>query len=346
MKSMFRLFSIFFLFPFFSVAQPNNDAYSYLEAIGNEFYEISQNSMSYTSAVSHGKSARKVEKRRAELLAKIKEAERIVRKMGPFKGDHAFRDSVVSYLIINRIVLTEDYGKILNMEEIAEQSYDAMEAYLLAKEKASEKLDAAYAKVKEQQTLFASRNNIKIIDGNSKLGKKLETSAKVFNYYDKIYLLFFKSFKNEAYLMDAMERNDINAMEQTKNALLTSAEQDLAKIGSVGSFSGDATLKTACQQMLNFYKQEASQKIPEVINFHLKRENFEKIKAAMDAKRPNERTQSDIDNYNKSLKEFNESVAKVNTVLNDLNKKRNALLDQWNKASSGFLDRHIPKYNG
>lgn len=329
-----------------SSAYAQSEAYQYLETIGNEFQEISQNSMSYTSAASHGKSARKVEKRRTELINSIKAAETRIRRMKPFAGDASLRDSVVAYLVIDRIVMTEDYGKILNMEEIAEQSYDAMEAYLLAKEKAEEKLEAAYDRVGEQQKLFANRNNIKIVEGTSKLGKKLEKSGRVISYHNKVYLLFFKSYKNEAYLMDALNKKDISAMEQTKNTLLMSAEQDLEKLGPIPAFNGDNTLKTACQQMLAFYKMEASQKVPEMVNFLLKQENFEKMNKAIQAKRPADRSQTDIDNYNNAVKEFNAAVDKVNAMHNDLNKKRSALLEQWNNASENFLDKHVPKHNG
>jgi hypothetical protein len=322
------------------------EAITYLETIVDEFYEISHSSMSYTSAASHGKSARKVDKRRTDLINTIKTAETKIRKMKPFAGDASLRDSVVAYLVLDRIVMTEDYGKILNMEEIAEQSYDDMEAYLLAKERAGDKLEAAYDRVSEQQKLFAINNNIKIVEGTSKLSKKLEKSGKVLNYYNKIYLLFFKSFKNEIYLMEAVGRKDISAMEQSKNSLLASAEQDLAKIGPMTAYNGDNTIKTACQQLLGFYKMEASQKVSEMINFQLKQENFEKMDAALKAKRPADRTSQDVDNFNKAVKEFNDAVGKINALNNDLNKKRDALLNQWNNATENFLDRHVPKHNG
>lgn len=327
-------------------AQAQSEAFQYLEAIGNEFHEISQNSMSYTSAASHGKSARKIEKRRTELITSIKAAETKIRRMKPFEGDASLRDSLVAYLVLDRLVMTEDYGKILNMEEIAEQSYDAMEAYLLAKEKAGEKLESAYDRVSEQKKLFANRNNIKIVENTSKLGKKLEKSSQVITYYNKVYLLFFKSYKNEAYLMEALDKKDISAMEQTKNTLLTSAEQDLEKIGPLPAFNGDNSLKIACQQMLAFYKMEASQKVPEMVNFLLKQENFEKMNKAIQAKRPADRSQKDIDSYNNAVKDFNTAVEKVNAMHNDLNKKRSALLQQWNNASENFLDKHVPKHNG
>jgi len=44
------------------------------------------------------------------------------------------------------------------MEDVAEQSYDLMEAYLLAKERAGDKLDEAYKKVANQQKIFAEQN--------------------------------------------------------------------------------------------------------------------------------------------------------------------------------------------
>lgn len=329
-----------------AIAQSTEQAHVYMQTIGNQFYQISNDRMSYTSAASHGKSARKVEKKRTELINTIKTAEASIRKMKAFNGSVAYRDSVVSYLKLNRIVLTEDYGKILDMEEIAEQSYDAMEAYMLAKEKAEEKLDVAFEKVSEQQKLFASTNNIKLIESDSKLSQKLETSGKVFTYYNPVYLIFFKSYKDEMYLLDAIGRNDVNAMEQTKNSLLANAEKGLGALGPMAAYKGDASLKVACQQLLSFYKTEASQKMKEVINFQLKQDNYKKMKAAMEAKRPADRTKQDVDEFNKMVNEYNVAVGKINALQNDLNKKRAEALNKWNEATENFLDKHIPKYRG
>lgn len=146
-----------------AIAQSTEQAHVYMQTIGNQFYQISNDRMSYTSAASHGKSARKVEKKRTELINTIKTAEASIRKMKAFNGSVAYRDSVVSYLKLNRIVLTEDYGKILDMEEIAEQSYDAMEAYMLAKEKAEEKLDVAFEKSVSSKNYLHQRITLSLL---------------------------------------------------------------------------------------------------------------------------------------------------------------------------------------
>lgn len=317
---------------------------AYLDYIGNQYTEVSKDMMSYTSAASHGKGAKKVEKKRQELLITIKEAERTVRKMRPFQGDHQLRDTVASYFKLSHLVLLEDYGKIVDMEEIAERSYDAMEAYMMAKEKANEKLDFSYERVREQHDLFAKKNNIRIIENDSKLSQKLETSGKVYAYYNKIYLVFFKSYKDEAYLLEALAKGDLNAMEQTKNSLANSSAEGVKKLTAIGFFNSDGSLKNVCQQFLSFYQQEATSKATDQVDFFLKKENYEKIKKAFDGKRQNDRTKADVDQYNTAVNEYNASVNKFNSINNDLNKRRNELINLWNKTSDNFLSKYVPKY--
>ncbi len=67
-------------------------------------------------------------------------------KLKPFEGDASLRDAYKDYWSVLLSVFTEEYHKIVDMEEVAEQSYDAMETYLLVQEKAGEKMDEAHGK--------------------------------------------------------------------------------------------------------------------------------------------------------------------------------------------------------
>lgn len=319
-------------------------AVDYLNIIGEQFNNISNEMMSYASAANHGKSARKVEKRRLEFMAQIKESEKTVRRLKPFEGKTTLRDSIAAYFRLTQIILNEDYGKILDLEDIAEQSYDAMEAYLLAKEKANEKGDAAFEAAKKQYDAFAAENNIKFREGESDLSKKVEKTGLVFTYSNKVYLLFFKSYKNEAYLLDAMGRDDMAAVEQLKNALSSSAAEDLAKAKQLESFQGDASLKNELQKALSFYKTEADEKIKVFTDFLLAKDNLEKIKKSFDATPSSKRTQQQVDAYNNAINDFNPRVNAVNAMNNDMNKKRNAMLKSWNDTYNSFLDKHTPKH--
>lgn len=328
------------------LAQATSNPAEYMNQIGKEFKAITTDLWDYTSAAAHGKSARKVENRRKELLKTILEAKNKTRKMADFKDDKSLRDSVVSFLELTYNVLNNDYAKILDMEEIAEQSYDLMEAYLLAQEKASEKLDQASEMISAQEKLFAEKHNVNLLEGKDKTSQKLESAGKVSKYYNVIYLIFFKSFKQEAYLLDAMSKNDVNGIEQNKNALAKWAEAGLLSLDSIQAFNGDVTLKTVCKELLTFYKTEANTKVPEMVNYYLKKENFEKIKTSFDAKPQNQRTKADVDQYNKAVNEMNAEANKVNLIHQDLNKRRSVLLDKWNNTVQTFFHKHTPKYKG
>ena len=103
-------------------------AVEYLNEINEQYEEISKDTWKYMKTVAHSKSARKIEKKRKELIETTYSAKSKIRTLRGFEGDKSYRDSVVAFLTISYNVLKNDYDKIMDMEEIAEQSYDAMEA--------------------------------------------------------------------------------------------------------------------------------------------------------------------------------------------------------------------------
>ena len=299
--------------------------------------------LSYMSVVAHGNSARRQERKREDLIKSIQESIQQVGRIKPYKGDASLRNTYSDYLKLLLTVFKEDYHKIVDMEAIAEQSYDNMEAYLLAQEKASEKLGDAAEKIGPSYKEFAARHNVILTesDKESKLTKKLRLAGEVSVYYHKIYLVFFKSSHQEGYLIKAIESYDVNAIEQSRNTLSKYSIEGLNSLDSIKSFKGDASLVGSTRKVLEFYKQEA-ESIPAVTDFLLKKDEFEKIKKAFDAKPQSKRTQQDIDNYNKSLTEVNNGINKFNKMMQDYNKNRSKQIENWNAASKHFMDSHIP----
>ncbi|MBC7862618.1 MAG: hypothetical protein IAF38_06555 [Bacteroidia bacterium] len=324
-------------------AQEPKDAVGYMDVIGKEFKNIQEVTWDYTTAVAHGKSAKKVEKKRDEVLASNKAAINKISRLKAWNGSSALRDSALSYLNTNYAVLNHDFAKLVDMEEVAEQSYDLMEAYMLAKEKANEKLRIAGDMVDVQYDVFAAANNIKLIEGSDKLSKNIEIANQVYKHYNEVYLVFFKSYKQEAYLMAAMEKNDVNGIEQNKNALAKTAADGLVKIAAVPLYKNDKSLVIATTNMLNFYKDEAEKKLSNLSKFYVSKENFQKIKAAFDAKPQNQRKKEDVDQYNKAAEEANKESNNYNQVNNELNQKRTQLLDAYNKTNAAFTDKHVPQ---
>lgn len=325
-----------------SLAQDFSTPGGYLTHFSKTIETVNQTYMNYLSAVSHGKSARKVEKLRNKTLDAILMAKGEIAGAPGFKGDKIYRDATSAYIKTCYSVFNEDYHKIVNMEEIAEQSYDMMEAYLLAQKMAGEKLKEASDKQSVALKEFAAKHNIQLTDSKDELDIKLEKAGKVNEYYNKIYLIFFKSYKQDMYLTDAINKSDLNGMEQSRNALETYATAGLEELSSLGSFESDATVLAACKASLNFYKQVATQKMEPISSFVLANDNFTKLKKNFDVMPAARRTQADVDNFNKAVNDINKASNAYNKANNDINKQRTDMLNKWNGAVKDFFDAQMP----
>lgn len=336
-------FSLFLLFlTFLAMAQDYSTPVGYISHFNQTLQTMNQTYMNYISALSHGKRARKVEKLRIKTLDAILFSKGQVAGSPGFKGDKTFRDATTEYIKTVYIVFNEDYHKIVDMEEIAEQSYDMMEAYLLAQKKAGEKLKEASAKQAKALREFAAKYNVTLTEAKDELDVKMEKAGKVNEYYDKIYLIFFKSYKQDMYLTAAINKGDLNGMEQARNALETYTTAGLEELNSLGSFETDATVLAACKMALKFYQDVATQKMEPISNFLLVNDNFTKLKKSFDVMPAAKRTQGDVDNYNKAVNDINKASNLYNKANNDINKQRTDMLNKWNGAVKDFFDAQMP----
>lgn len=314
----------------------------YLNQLNAHHQEIAKKTLSYTTAVAKDKSGRKIDKKRTSLIAEITNAIKEVKKVKDYEGDGSLRDSVLNYLEMNKSLLTNEYAKIVDLEAVAEESYDMMEAYLRVQDEANAKMQLASENLNDKVREFANTYDIKIVENeDDKVSLKLKQASRMWNYYNEIYLIFFKSFKQEAYFLDALNRGDVNAMEQNNNSLASFANEGLEKLKKIKAFDGDNSLLEKCKEVLEFYKDQAENKYPKMIAFNLKKEHFENVKAAFDKMPKKKRTQAKVDEYNNAINDYNSSINEFNSINEDANKKRSKLLDKWNKTASKFTSKHV-----
>ena len=324
----------------FSSAQNFDDAGVYMQHIGQQQENISKKFMSYASASAHGKRARKVENLRQKLLNEVQEARMNISGMPSFKGDKSYRDTAVNFMKLYFHILNDDYNKVLNLEEIAEQSYDEMEALLMVKEVIDQKLQEGNNRFILAQKTFAASNNINLIDSESELESKLKKVSALNKYYNEVYLLFFKPYMQDQNLVKDITKENITSIEQTRNALKQYAEEGLEKLKSVKSFEGDNSVIGACRSMLQFYVKEAGM-VSGITDFVLAKENFEKVKKDFERSK---KEKADVDAYNKAVNEMNAASSKFNQTISEMNKQRTENLNNWNKTVRQFFDEHTPRY--
>jgi hypothetical protein len=324
-------------------AQTPETAIEYLDYLSSRSNNLAEKYLSYMAAVAHGRRARKMEKRRAELIAEIRKNIAEANRLKPFKGDATLRDAYKKYWDLELKVFNEDYHKIVDMEEIAEQSYDAMEAYMTAQQQASKVLQSAHGEVRIVFNDFANRNKITIQENDSKTNIKLSKTGDVTDYFNKIYLIYFKSYKQESYLLDAINKSDVNGAEQSRLTLIKCAKEGLAKLDTLKPFERDASLISSLRRILQFHLKEAEGGMIKQIDFMMKRSEFDKLQKAMESTPANKRTQADVDTYNKTVNKFNVLINSSNAALNADNAARKKVIDDHQESERKFLDTHIPK---
>ena len=315
----------------------------YLNYISKEEDAISKNMWKYTKTIAHSKSARKIDATRKNLVKSIQLAKANIAKLkNGYKGDTEYKDQVINYLSVSEIIINEDYSKIVDMQEVAEQSYDFMEAYIMTRDLVNARMDKEHEVVVEGQKKFAEKYNITITEGDSELGKKMKLSNEVFSYHTEFFLIFFKCNVTDVMLSKAVEQKDIAGIQQNASSLLLYAEEGLQKLSQMQPFKKDATLLESTKKSLEMYKKVANEYAPEVINFLLFNTKFEETKASLERKSDKDRTKEEIDNYNQMVKDINKKINDYNKINTKFNQDKNNMINQWNASGDQFISRHVP----
>ena len=340
MKVLKRIFLVFVLLcsGILADAQEFSNAAAYMQYFSDQYKQVSSDLWEYMSAIARGRNARKVEYRRKELMSTLLDAEAKIGAMDPYRRDAGLRDSMVAYLQASFSILHDDYDKIVEMEEKAEQSYESMEAYINVRRQANEKMSMASDGLDAEQKRFAFAHNINLIEDRSKLSRNLSRAGRAFDYYDEVFLIYFKSQCQEVNMILAMNREDLKAMEQCRNALKYYAKEGLDSLARLKSFDGDLALTMVCRELLKFYLMEVEEKMPIIIDFFRKKQDFDRIKAKMDEKGKSA-TDEELEVYTGILMEYNALVNNFNAINLELNREREEMLLDWDDAVKTFLDK-------
>jgi hypothetical protein len=314
----------------------------YMDAIAKAHIDMDKQYMAYTSAAAHGRRARKVEKLRKQVLTAIDKSEDYTINLPYYKGDNSLRQASIDYIKMCYSIFNEDYEKIVNMEEIAEQSVDEMEAYILMKEKTDLKLKQAGASLHAATVAFAAKYNVNLVEGNDELGDKMAVAAKLHHYHNIIFIVFFKCNWEDNALTKAINDKKLNDAEQARTALIKYCNEGLAVLDTCKGFEGDMALVNSCKSSLKFYKKMAETNVPKVTDFFVKEENFQKLKKNLDGK--SSPSKDEIDTFNKAVNDFNVAVNVYNQNNQEMNTSRNEMLAEWDKAGTEFYDTHMPHY--
>lgn len=324
-------------------AQEFKTPVEYLEYISKQESEISKNMWKYTKTIAHSKSARKIDATRKNLVKTIQNAKNNINKLKDgYKGDIVYRDQVVKYLSVSEIIINEEYSKIVDMQEVAEQSYDFMEAYIMTRDLVNKKMDDEHQILSDGQKEFAKKYKITLTEGDSELSKKMKISNEVFGYHTEFYLIFFKCYITDLMLSKAIETKDISSIQQNASSLQSYADEGLEKLSKKQPFKNDKALIESTKKSMELYKKVATEYASAVIDFFMFNTKFEEAKASLERKKDNERSKEEIDNFNQMVKEINKKINDYNKINSKQIQDKNNMINQWNTTGDQFISRYVP----
>jgi hypothetical protein len=343
MKSL--LFTIFLLFICTkSIAQAFSQPAEYLEFMSQESELIAKSTWKYTLAVAHSKSPRKIDNTRKGLVKSIQNTRKKIENLKDgYKGDIEYRDQMIAYLTISENHINADYDKIIDLQEVAEQSYDYMEAYILARELINNKINAELDKLNTNQKLFANKYGMQVSESKTELSKKMVISNEVFSNQTELYLIFFKTNSTDSNLMKAIAAKDLSAIQQNTAALEQFVAEGFEKLKTFKAYKNDPELVNATKKAMDFYQKEATEYVPKVLSFLMLNEKMTESNAAINNKEVKSRSKEAIDTFNKLVNEVNKEVGNYNKLNAKYTNEKNLMVNNWSAASTRFVSKHVPK---
>ncbi len=322
-------------------AKSPQEALKYMNEVSEPIAKLESDYWKYLRVMARNSNEKRVDKQRKSLIKKVNEYKSTIQSVTAYPEDDSYRLATLNYLDIVSKMLQDDYATLVDLEEIKERSFDDFEAYVMAQEAVNNKTQEAAQDLDDAQAEFAKNNDIKLIEKLSQTGQKIARANAALNHHNEINLLLIKCNFQQGSVFDAMERNDVNGMQQGLNTLSSYAKEGLEKIETITAYKGDSKLKYTGKKYLIYYQDAADKKLPQQVEFFLAQSEYEKASKRIESIKPRKRTKKDINDYNKQVNDFNKVLNDYNRTNEWMVQQQNKNSESWNKAVETFMNKHI-----
>lgn len=314
-----------------------NGAVKYHILLFNPIKQFPGASYEYMKAMIKMRSARKLESIRKGLIEMVVSAKKQAEVAEPYNGDSTLLNDYRNYLDLIHAILTDDFGKVVDMEDIAERSFDKQEEYEIAIDSANSKLNASFFDLKECEAKFFRMYHVKVKDDKSILGQKIDKANKLIDYYEKVNRIVGKANRYYNYAKETISNNDLTSLEQHTGTVNSITIEGIKKLNSLEPYEGSDQLLNAAKELISFYKTEGETTLKQNVDFMLSKDRFNSISKKFSKIKKGNRTKEIVDQYNEEVNNYNDSIGKINKINNRSYKDGNEFLKKWRKSSEDFL---------
>lgn len=260
--AMHRILLGLLLFPFFSHAQDSLDSDfnfknpgDYNNYIMKEMITTAQKNFEYISFSVHSEEYDQLETKRKEVVGEIVKAKSHIQQMPPLDGDTRLRDEAVSVLDEYQNAFELDYQKIIGLKRKSRDSFESMEAYFEAQDRAEEKVNKGTKKLRNAQHVYAEKHNMNVVNNKSddELEIKMNKVIAVNSYWRSLFLDYFKISKQYDRMWDVLPLQNANAIERERLQVVNVIDQVMPGLKSKTDFKGDREFRDQTINMAEYF---------------------------------------------------------------------------------------------
>jgi len=329
-------------------AQKFKNADKYIEFVNKQQQNVTKAFLKYSKSISYvskKNTTKKIQGNYNKLIAEINDAQKNIDSMPVFKIDSTHRDSVYrnstsAYFKQYALLLSNTYNSVATLQATAEQSYSNMEVFLQTKAGADTKLKKLNELFYANTLKFANDNKIQDSTRKDIATKTIDEVLATEIYFKQVYLIFFKSYRQEQDIQNAIERKDVNDLKNSTKSLAKSAQNGEVSLDAMAPFNKDKSLITDCKDVLEFYKKETDEKIDPITDYFTAAQEFETVRSTFNRKQGH--SGGEVKAYKKEVSKFNKALKKYNKTMNGVYIKRKGVLKKWDNAVHSFIDKNMP----
>lgn len=293
------------------------DPFEFNTSIIAERVKVDATNLEYVSFSVHSEDYRAVAKKRKTVIKQIKSSIKTIKSLPVPKNGKRLKSEALAVLKMYDNIFNLDFKEIEELKKGSKNSYNSMEQYFKAQDKAEKKLDRAADRFEKAQLSFAKKNNWEFEDSGEEtpLNLQIKKMNEANEYSRNIFLIYFKADKAHAIFMEAVSKES-KSMEGKRKKMESAAQEALTNLKAIQGFEGDTKYRDAGIKLMDFYLEMASDDFKDVVYVNkTKQKNL---------------TQKDVDAFNAAIEKYNKNV--------------NNYLMEFNAANSELLQKHTPKF--
>lgn len=286
--------------------QTFSDPVEYLNYFMAAQNDVVVKSMAYNSKSVHSKNAKRVEKRRRELIEEIKTNIKEMNRLTPYEGGEDMRDKAAKVMELILDIYEVEYKEASELKDKSEASYEGMERYFAALDKAEGKLEKANDQFDVLYEEFAKDHDIQLLDSDeTKFQEQVKRVSELNEYSRKLFLAHFRVSRDDSRVNTAMSDKDWELAHAAREDLVKHSKEKMAEVNQMKPFHGDDDYRQSVLEVLKVYHKLGTKYYKRLIELNQK----ETL------------TNKDVNEYNEIVADINKEVPKAVEKMNKENEK-------------------------